>query len=473
MKIKNYLFILLLIISDIIALCLSFYSSYWIRIELLPKIFSFLFKEEGFFLITHFYKFWSILFVYILFFFYERIYHKQHTFWVELIYIIRGLFISSVLLILFIYFSRGESLFARTIIVLMFLSGIVFVPLLRYLFKYLMFRLNLYQKKIAIIVKKNSIKRVYNALSEEWYLGYKISGVISSKKINLKKCPFLGYIKNLKFIIKNYNLDEVVIIEEGFHREKRNQIIGECEAVLPKIKLIPDVLALKTIGVHPEYINEILLLSIPNNLAVPINQIYKGLFDFLLSFIISLIFLPFFIIITILIKLDSPGPVFFTQDRIGHRGENFKFLKFRSMYINGDKILNDFIKKHKWAQREWKQYQKLKSYDPRVTRIGKFLRRFSIDEMPQIFNVLVGNMSIVGPRPYLPREKKVIGKYFSIILKVKPGLTGLWQTRGRNKLTFKTRLKLDEFYVRNWSFFLDFIILGKTLNVVISGVGAY
>ena len=143
------------------------------------------------------------------------------------------------------------------------------------------------------------------------------------------------------------------------------------------------------------------------------------------------------------------------------------------MYEDADEKLKEYLRQNPPLQEEWDQYKKLKSFDPRVTRIGKFLRRFSLDEAPQIFNVLIGQMSIVGPRPYLIREKEEIEKSAAIIFRVKSGLTGLWQIRGRSELNFETRLKLDEFYVRNWSLFLDIVIILKTFGAVLKGKGAY
>ena len=143
------------------------------------------------------------------------------------------------------------------------------------------------------------------------------------------------------------------------------------------------------------------------------------------------------------------------------------------MYLNSDEILQEFLEKNPEAKKEWDKYKKLKSYDPRVTKIGKFLRATSLDELPQIFNVLKGDMSLVGLRPYLPREISDMGEYKDIILLTRPGITGLWQISGRNELTFQDRLKLDTWYVLNWSLWLDIVILFKTIKVVLNREGAY
>ncbi len=222
-----------------------------------------------------------------------------------------------------------------------------------------------------------------------------------------------------------------------------------------------------------EYIDELLVMRMANNLLSPVNRFFKRAFDLLVSIVGSILLLPLFMIIALLIKIDSRGPVLFIQERFGKEGKKFKLFKFRTMYMNADEKLNQYLEQHPELQQEWDQFKKLKSFDPRVTGIGKFLRRFSLDEAPQILNVLKGDMSIVGPRPYLVREKEEIEKSAAIIFRVKSGLTGLWQIKGRSELSFETRLKLDEFYVRNWSFLLDITIILKTFSAVLRGKGAY
>jgi len=470
MKIKNFISFLFLFISDTLALTCAFYFSYWFRTKLLSGLFPTIF-QTGFFPVSHFYKFWSILFIYILFFFYEKIYTKRYPFWVEFIYIMRAIFVATILISFFIYFTKAEKVFARTIIILMFFFGIFFVSLFRYITKFLLVKLKLFGKRIAIIAMKGSINFIADTLNAVWYLGYNIVGYIG-KKFS-RKLNYLGTFSDLKIIKEKNKIDGIIIMEEGFSNKKLMEVTNICEDIFSDIKFVPDSFGIKTIGVHPEWINEVLIFSIPNNLLSPVNRILKRAFDFLFALILSVVLLPFFLIIGILIKLDSKGPIFLLQERIGYRGRIFKFLKFRTMYVNNEEILKRFLKENPKARKEWEKYQKIKGYDPRVTRIGKFLRRFSLDELLQIFNVLLGDMSLVGPRPYLPREKDIIGKYYSIFFKVKPGLTGLWQIRGRNELPFKTRLKLDEFYVRNWSFFFDLMIIFKTFKVVLTGKGAY
>jgi undecaprenyl-phosphate galactose phosphotransferase len=158
---------------------------------------------------------------------------------------------------------------------------------------------------------------------------------------------------------------------------------------------------------------------------------------------------------------------------MGRRGKVFRLFKFRSMYIDAETRLTEFLKSNPSARAEWEEYQKIKAGDPRVTRVGRFIRKTSLDELPQLLNVLKGDMSLVGPRPYLPREMMEIGKSYALISRVKPGLTGLWQTSGRNLLSFRERLLLDEHYIRNWTLWSDIAILIRTARALVRREGAF
>ena len=178
-------------------------------------------------------------------------------------------------------------------------------------------------------------------------------------------------------------------------------------------------------------------------------------------------------VVTLLIKLDSQGPVFYIHSRLGKNGREFLCFKFRTMKQNCDSTLEEYLRAEPTAGKEWEKFAKLRCFDPRLTTIGAKLRRYSIDELPQLINVIKGEMSLVGPRPYLPREEKQMGCSASIILQITPGITGLWQVRGRNSVDFRGRLLLDTWYVKNWTLWLDAVILFKTIRVVLTGRDAY
>lgn len=197
----------------------------------------------------------------------------------------------------------------------------------------------------------------------------------------------------------------------------------------------------------------------------------KRLFDIVISLLGLIILSPIFLVVIIAIKLDSKGPAIFTQDRIGLNGKLFKFYKFRSMVMDADKVLFEMLERDTEIAKEYKKNKKLKD-DPRITRVGNFIRKFSIDELPQLLNVLKGDMSLIGNRPYLPREINDMGDYYKDIVISKPGLTGLWQVSGRSDITFKERLKIESKYSKIMSFKLDVQIFFKTFKAVFGRNGA-
>ena len=194
----------------------------------------------------------------------------------------------------------------------------------------------------------------------------------------------------------------------------------------------------------------------------------KRLFDIIVSFLGLLILSPLFLLLTILIKCDSKGPVFFIQKRVGRNGKKFGIFKFRTMRINAEELIASFTPEQ---LKEWKENFKLKN-DPRITRVGKFLRNTSLDELPQLINIFIGNMSLVGPRPIVEEELEWYGEKKSVLLSVRPGLTGWWATNGRSEVSYPERCDYELYYVYNCSLLLDIKILFKTFSAVFSRKGA-
>ena len=200
----------------------------------------------------------------------------------------------------------------------------------------------------------------------------------------------------------------------------------------------------------------------------------KNIFDLLFSVLFLISFLPLFLVISLLIKLSSRGPIFFLQKRIGKNNIPFKCIKFRTMHPEAKDILENLLMKDSIIKKEFEDTHKIKN-DPRITIIGKFLRKTSLDELPQFINVLRGEMSIIGPRPIVKEEKKKYGKNLQKVLSIKPGITGLWQVSGRNNLSYKRRVLLDQNYVENYNLLMDLRILLRTFGVIIFPLdrGAY
>ena len=208
--------------------------------------------------------------------------------------------------------------------------------------------------------------------------------------------------------------------------------------------------------------------------TLKVYKFVKCLFDNLFSLLILVTFFPLFLIIALLIKLSSRGPIFFLQERIGKNNVPFKCIKFRTMYPEAKDILKNLLNNDEKIKKEFEQTHKIKN-DPRITTIGKLLRKTSLDELPQFINVLRNEMSIVGPRPIVKDEKKKYGKNLIKLLSIKPGITGLWQVSGRNNLTYKKRVMLDINYVKNYNLLMDIRILIRTFGVILFPLdrGAY
>ena len=202
------------------------------------------------------------------------------------------------------------------------------------------------------------------------------------------------------------------------------------------------------------------------------NRILKRICDIVFGVLLALPGLPIALLIAIAIKIESTGPVFFVHERIGRGGRRFGLWKFRSMVTDADVKLDDYLNAHADLRTEWARTHKLKD-DPRVTKVGRWLRRASLDELPQILSVLLGEMSMVGPRPIVAEEIEKYGDDFPLYLAVRPGLTGLWQVSGRTDTSYRQRISLDVAYIREWRLATDLKILLRTVRVVIFGHGAY
>ncbi len=212
--------------------------------------------------------------------------------------------------------------------------------------------------------------------------------------------------------------------------------------------------------------------KIEDALLMPGRRMVKRALDILVTATLIFALVPVFLAVAFAVWLTSEGPVIYGHSRIGYRGRSFKAWKFRTMVKNADKVLEDYLYAHPELQEEWELNQKLKN-DPRITRVGRILRKTSLDELPQLFNVLAGHMSLVGPRPIVNSEIAKYGTCFASYLRVVPGITGLWQISGRNNTTYAERLKYDSYYVHNWSPWLDYYILLRTVKTVLKCEGAY
>jgi len=415
--------------------------------------------------------------IWILIFAYEKLYTKRYPFWEEVKTLLKSATVSSSLIMIMIFIARRQIQFSRTIVILAWLISLFMFPLFRFLIKRLLLKLNIWNKKLIIIGVHETSLLALRSIRRNKTMGYEVLCFLDDDPTKIGKKflgeKVLGPISDLEKIAEAYKSKDIMVSTPHLPRKELKEFISKCENVSESMWLIPRTGDFITEGVEIEVLGEVLTLNIKRNLVKPWNILIKALFDKFLTIILLIILSPLFFFIAVAIKLDSRGPVIFVQKRFGKRKKNFNLYKFRSMYTNSDKKLLEYLHKNPNAKEEWEKFKKLKYYDPRVTKVGRVIRKYSLDEFPQLINVIQGKMSLVGPRPYLQEELEGKELFKNIIAKVKPGITGLWQISGRSELPFEKRLGLDEYYIRNWSLWLDITILLKSVKAWLSKKGAY
>ncbi len=286
----------------------------------------------------------------------------------------------------------------------------------------------------------------------------------------IKDIPVVGGLDIVPEISRKLGIDHAIIAMPRVSGKRQQEIIMTYSKYFEHTTVIPDLFGISSLWVSTRDLGGILGLEVQQKLIRKSSQLKKRIFDIILSSILGLLLFPIYLVVSAAIKLDSKGKVFFRQLRMGMNDINFQIIKFRTMHLNAESKLNDILDKNEDLREEYNVYHKL-SNDPRMTRIGRLLRKFSIDELPQFINVLKGEMSLIGPRAYLPTEKEKMAGLDEMILQVKPGISGLWQVTDRNQSSFEERNNIDVYYIRNWSMFLDFYILARTIAVILTGKG--
>lgn len=285
----------------------------------------------------------------------------------------------------------------------------------------------------------------------------------------LPNVPVLGSVDAIGLLVRQHGIQEIIVASTALPREKLLQLFtafGSEDNIT--IRMSSGLYELLTTGVEVQEFGNVPLLSVNKVRLTGVDVIMKTLLDTLLSLGALLVFLPAMAAMAIAIRLDSPGPIFHLRRVVGVGGKAFNALKFRTMYVDADERLA----RDPELRREFELNHKLKN-DPRVTRIGRFLRRTSLDELPQLINVLLGQMSLVGPRMITAEERARYGKWRMNLSTVKPGITGLWQVSGRSDVSYEERVMLDMNYIRNYSIWFDLQILWQTIPAVLKSRGAY
>lgn len=474
---SNALGILILVISDITALSISLGLAYLTRLYIFPYIHP-VFKPIN---LEALLSLWWFPLITLIILTYEGMYHQRLPIWREVKRVIKAVTWSIILAVLFMFLIKNLTSVSRTLVTLAYIYVILLLPLSRFIIKRSFYKVGLWQKPVLILGAGKTAELVIKGFQRESTMGYRPVGLLedNSQKRGIKNgknlIPILGGFGDVEEILNRTGVSDVVIAAPGMNNKKLVELTNRLQQISANLMLIPDLFGIPLTGIQVGHLfdEETLFLSMHNNLASKWNCITKRVFDVVTGSMIMLLILPLMLIIYLIIKKEDKGPAMYVGYRIGKDGKKFQCYKFRTMYIDNDKILQQYLQKNPQALDEWKKYAKLKNYDPRVTKVGRLLRSTSLDELPQIFNVLKGEMSLVGPRPYLPREREDMGVYAQTILKTPPGITGLWQVSGRNDIDFNGRLHIESWYVRNWSLWQDITLLIRTIGVVLRRKGAY
>jgi len=378
--------------------------------------------------------------------FYEGVYTKRFDFWHESKQIIKSLFFAFLLVMSYLAITKSIGNFSRFVIVLTFIYLSFLMPFFKYILKKYLFKIGLWKREASVYGDDDFLKK------------------------EIFSNPYLGYVSS------NVSLAKTVFINsQNLQSNRLEKIIDKEIHSTHEILFIP---RLGQYELSQSFIYELSntrtnLVEIKNRLKSKYRLILQQLFNYMLAILLLPILLPIIAILAFIIKKESPGPVFFAHNRVGQNGKIIPTLKFRSMYSDAKERLKKLLDEDEEIKKEWETNFKLKD-DPRVTKIGSIMRRTSLDELPQIFNVLKGEMNFVGPRPVIQEE---IDQYYKenseYYFMVKPGISGLWQVSGRSDTDYDFRVSTDKWYVTNWSLWLDVVILVKTVKVVLFREGAY
>lgn len=465
----SFLLPILLIIVDYIAIISAEQIAFAIRNFLIPN---------GGVLHISWLNFWIVFpLLYLIFLNVEQLYSRKMQFWSILERIFQASCYAIVSIVIVLYIGQMAASTSRLFIVLFGILSFLFLVTSRYAAKKILEYFDFLQTPVLIIGAGKTAEILVNGIIGDAGMGYKIIGLLEDNLVKdgiLKKFSVLGGFADVENVIRRTGVQNVLIAAPGLGQSKLTELIYKVQPLVKNMGIIPNLVGVPMGGIEVESLfnEKLMLLRLKNNLARPLNRYIKVAFDFVLTLLGSIVIAPILLFISVWIYLDSPGPIIFKHIRIGKDGKEFPCYKFRSMCVDANSRLKKLLEDDPVAKEEWAKDFKLKN-DPRITKSGAFLRKTSLDELPQIFNVLKGEMSLVGPRPIIKAEMERYGDYINDYLMVKPGITGLWQVSGRNDIDYSERVLLDSWYVRNWNIWIDLVMLFKTFKVVIRKDGAY
>ena len=468
-KYSGVLLILFLVVIDYIAVICAEETAFQLR--------NFFVSNNGKLNISWL-NFWIVFpSIFLLFLNVEHPYNRRSPFYKVIEKIFQATIYATVAIIIELYVGRLAASTSRLFVGLLWIFSFIYITSFRYFLKKVLEKNNILQIPVLIIGAGKTAEVLVRGITKDAGLGYKIIGFLEDGFVQsevLQKYPVLGKFADAEKVIQETGVQRVIVAAPGMEQEKLVSIIYKVQPLVKSMAIIPNLIGIPMGGIEVESLfNErLMLLRVRNNLSRPFNRFLKTVFDYVLTFFGTIAISPILLVIAIWIYKDSPGPVIFKHTRIGKDGKPFPCYKFRSMCVDAKEKLEELLANDGEARAEWERDFKLKN-DPRITKSGAFLRKTSLDELPQIFNVLRGEMSLVGPRPIIQEELERYGEHAADYLMVKPGITGMWQVSGRSDIDYEERVMLDSWYVRNWSVWLDIMLLWRTFDVVIRRKGAY
>lgn len=404
-----------------------------------------------------------------------RHYTYRKPFWYELKEILRTIVIFAVFDLALVAFTKWQ--FSRYLWIFCWTFALTLVPVMRFLVKGMLNKVGIWKKKTIILGSGNNARDAYFAIQSEEMLGFEVAGFYDDE--NITECDNvlgLPLITNADDIWSSPDLKEVHFIV-AFDNENLDKSLNWIRELSKhhcrSVTMVPSLRGLPLYNTEMSFIfsHEVMLLRIHTNLAKRSSRFLKRSFDIVCSLLILVLSSPLFAYLWYKVTRDG-GPAIYGHQRVGRHGKLFPCYKFRSMVMNSQEVLANLLATDPEAKAEWDKDFKLKN-DPRITTVGRFIRKTSLDELPQLFNVLKGEMSLVGPRPIISAELERYDQDVDYYLMAKPGMTGLWQVSGRNDVDYETRVYFDSWYVKNWSLWNDIAILFKTVKVVLHRDGAY
>ena len=415
--------------------------------------------------------------VYLFFMQAHKLYTKRVQFWRIISEIFKVNMYAVVSLVVVMYLAQTAAHTSRLFVALMWLLGFIFLVLGRYIVKNILRRIGVLQMPVLIMGAGKTAALMLDHLKDDTGLGYDFIGFLedNTPEANVAAMmPHLGTFTDAEAVIKQTGVQQVLVIAPGLKNEQIEDIVYRLQPLVKRISFIPDMgkLPLATLEAESLIDGHIASFSFRNNLSQWYNRFLKRLFDIVCTVLGIICISPVLVGIAVWIYRDSPGPVIFKHRRVGRNGKEFPCYKFRSMCVDADVKLKELLEHDPEARAEWEKDFKLKN-DPRITKSGAFLRKTSLDELPQLFNVLRGEMSLVGPRPIIRDEVSRYGKFIEDFYMVRPGVTGMWQTSGRSDVSYDERVQMDTWYVRNWNVWFDMVLIWRTIKVVLKRKGAY